>query len=213
MPEIKVATKPVSQGAPGSLTLMRGVRTPRGEQALLLKQGVRGAWMLAELRAIFPLEISPYFGNRWAGREQTGNDRFLIQVLPDLGKPAQAWPHTSLILSFPFTTDRPFPSVPNSQDPDVLDRLLLSPQLPGCISSTTSAAFREASRTLTLKILLLLGGDAHHGPARFVSLQVQWDLQEHKVGLQLPVDPRRLCGVKSQWVSWWLETASAASAL
>lgn len=96
MPEIKVATKPVSQGAPGSLTLMRGVRTPRGEQALLLKQGVRGAWMLAELRAIFPLEISPYFGNRWAGREQTGNDRFLIQVLLDLGKPAQAWPHTRL---------------------------------------------------------------------------------------------------------------------
>lgn len=105
---------------------MERVRIPTGAQGLLLTGA--GGWMLAELRVIFPLEISPCFSCQWAGMDQAGGARVLIQCLHDLEKPAQPLLLKSLTLSLSSITDGPFPAVPGSQDTEVLGHLVLSPQ-------------------------------------------------------------------------------------
>lgn len=85
--------------------------------------------MPADLRlVIFPLEISPCFRSQWAGRDQAGGSRVLIQVLHDPEKPAQPLLLKSLTLSFSSITDGPFPDVPSSQNMEVLGHFVLSPQ-------------------------------------------------------------------------------------
>lgn len=81
--------------------------------------------MLAELRVIFPLEISLYFRSQCTGRDQAGSGRVFIQVHYGLGKPTQALPPKSLTLSFPSITHGPFAAVPGSQDTDVLSHFVL----------------------------------------------------------------------------------------
>lgn len=76
--------------------------------------------MLAELRVIFPLEISPCFSCQWAGRDQTRGAKVFVQCLHDPEKPAQPLLLKSLTFSLSSITDGPFPAVPGSQDTEVL---------------------------------------------------------------------------------------------
>lgn len=105
--------------------------------------------MLAELRVIFPLEISLVSGV--SGQAGTG-----LAVAESSSRSTMLWRsqhrlyHPSLSPYLPSITAGPFPAVPRSQDTDILGHFVLSPQLSSCISSTTPATSTVASPTLIL---------------------------------------------------------------